>query len=150
MADNPLARRPVVYLIAQPTVSRSKKPLDLSKLYEHGEVQVLCPAGDSPSFSPLKCVETMEKRFAPFVPQVDFLVWAGGDTLAAVLAGMLLAEREIYQFQWLRWERDREEGSGRRLETGKYVPVLIDLEEPDWEEEDEMRDMVGDLQQDRV
>lgn len=143
-------RRPVVYLIAQPTVSRNKKPLDLSKLYEHGEVQVLCPTGDSPSFTPVRCMDAMESRFAPYDPEVDFLVWAGGDTLAAVMAGMLLAEREVYEFRWLRWERDREEGSGRRLETGKYIPVTIDLAEPDYEDEDDMRDMTGDLLQDRV
>lgn len=146
MAANTTTRSPVVYLIAQPTVSRKKKPLDLSQLYEHGEVQVLCPTGDSPSFTPVKCIDAMDSRFQHYDPRVDFLVWAGGDTLAAVFAGMMLAEREIYTFRWLRWERDREEGSGRRLDTGKYVPVIIDIsaDEAEVDEDDEvmaMRDL---------
>lgn len=121
------SRKPVVYLIAQPTVSRHKKPFDLSPLYEFGEVQVVCPLSDSPTFSPRKVLSTMEARLEHFDADQDFLVWAGGDTLSAVFVGMLLVEREVYSFRWLRFERDRETGSGRRLDTGKYVPVLIDL-----------------------
>lgn len=142
-------RRPVVYLIAQPTVSRNKKPMDLAPLYEHGDVQVLCPAGDAPTFTPVRCVEVMEQRLVNFDPTCDFLVWAGGDTLAAVMAGMLLAEAGHYTFTWLRWERDRTDDGGR-LETGRYRPVRIDISEEDFSDDDDMRDMAGDLFRDRV
>jgi hypothetical protein len=127
-----VSRRPVVYLIAQPTVARNKKPLDLAQLYDHGEVQVLCPQGDSPTFKPAACFNVMCDRFKDFDPDVDFLVWAGGDTLSAVMAGMLLVEQGYWYFQWLRFDRDRERGSGRRLDTGKYVPVTVDLCDEDY------------------
>lgn len=130
-------RRPVVYLIAQPTVSRTKKPFDLQPLYQWGEVQVVCPPGDSPTFAPQRCLTIMENRLEAFDPEVDFLVWAGGDTLSAVMAGMLLAERDIWRFQWLRFERDRETGTGRRLETGKYAPVIVDLSDGEGAAEEE-------------
>jgi hypothetical protein len=138
-------RRPVVYLIAQPTVSRHKKAFDINGLYEHGEVQVLCPDGSSPTYTPGKVLEVMESRFEPFDPEVDFLVWAGGDTLSAVMAGMLLVEREFWSFNWLRFERDRENGTGRRLDTGKYVPVVIDLSDEDPYRRDVVEDMVETL-----
>lgn len=124
------ARRPVVYLIAQPTVSRTKKPPVLDDLYNHGDVQVVCPTGDSPTFKPRECLAAMEQRLEQFDPDVDFLVWAGGDTLAAVFAGLLLAEREVYEFTWLRYERRRLEDGTRTDDGAKYVPVRINLCDP--------------------
>jgi hypothetical protein len=120
-------RRPVVYLIAQPTVSRTKQPIDLSGLYEHGDVQVLCPLGDSPTHRPRECMAVMESRFEPFDPDVDFLVWAGGDTMSAVLVGMLLAERDIYEFTYLRYERKRLDDGSRTDVGAKYVPIEISV-----------------------
>lgn len=127
-------RRPVVYLIAQPTVSRRKAPINLKPLYEHGEVQVVLPMSDSPTFNPVTCYEVMEERLSRYDPDVDYLVWAGGDTLSAVMAGMILVNQEepIWRFIWLRYERHRNE-DGSRTDTGaKYVPVVIDLRDPQY------------------
>lgn len=123
----PLKRRPVVYLIAQPTVSRRSKPPVLDDLYNHGEVQVLCPMGDSPTYDPRHCLDVMEQRLESFDPDVDFIVWAGGDTLSAVFAGMLLAERGIWEFQWLKYERRRLEDGSRTDDGAKYIPVRVSL-----------------------
>lgn len=127
----PEVRRPVIYLIAQPTVSRKKAPVNLAPLYEHGEVKVVLPTGDSPTFTPVKCYEVMERRLADFNPDRDFLVWAGGDTLSAVMAGMILVNQEdpVWRFNWLRYERVRNADGSRSDHGAKYVPVIIDLRE---------------------
>lgn len=140
MSPSQAPRKPVVYLIAQPTISRNKKPINLEGLYAFGEVQTLCPQGDSPTFVPDRVLRTMEGRLADFDPEVDFLVWAGGDTLSAVFAGMLLAEMEVWCFTWLRFERDRKPEGGRS-EEGKYVPVQVDLTDPI-----QVQETIGDLQ----
>lgn len=128
-------RKPVVYLIAQPSVSRSKKPIDLGPLYEHGDVQVVLPQGDSPCFTPDKSFAVMEQRLDAFDPDIDFLVWAGGDTLSAVFAGMLLAERDIWSFAWLRYERARTPDGQRTDDGAKYVPIEVDLRDPQYDME---------------
>lgn len=127
-----MSRPAVVYLIAQPSISRKKKPINITPLYEHGEVRLVLPQGDSPTFSPKKCCELMHDRLFPeegqqYDPDIDYLVWAGGDTLAALFAGMLLAELEIWRFKWLRYERARLSNGDRVDEGAAYVPVTIDL-----------------------
>lgn len=123
-------RNPIVYLIAQPTVSRRKAPPNLAPLYKHGEVVTLLVSGEQPTFRPRDCFEALEARFKDFDPDIDYLVWAGGDTLAAVMAGMLLAELEIWCFKWLRYERFRLPTGERTDEGAIYVPVEIDLADP--------------------
>jgi hypothetical protein len=127
--------RPTVYLIAQPTVSRRRPPLNLEPLYAHGEVQVVLPMSDSPTFTPVTCYEVMEDRLSRFNPEVDYLVWAGGDTLAAVMAGMILVNQEepIWRFNWLRYERHRNADGSRTDKGAKYVPVVIDLRDPQYD-----------------
>lgn len=128
-----LSRKPIVYLIAQPTVSRKKAPPNLSPLYKHGEVVTLLIAGEQPAFRPRDCFEALETRFRDFDPDIDFLVWAGGDVLAAVMAGMLLAERDIFCFKWLRYERFRLPNGDRVDEGATYESVEIDLADPQFD-----------------
>jgi hypothetical protein len=127
--------RPTVYLIAQPSISRSKKPIDISPLYEHGDVKVVLPMGDSPTNRPSESYCIMEDRLATFDPDRDFLVWASGDVLSAVMTGMILTNMEepIWKFNWLRYERARDSDGSRSHVGAKYVPVVIDLEEPQLE-----------------
>lgn len=131
--DMKTSRRPIVYLIAQPTVSRRKAPPNLTPLYKHGEVVTLLIAGEQPAFRPSDCFESLETRFQNFDPDVDFLVWAGGDVLAAVMVGMLLSERDIYHFKWLRYERFRLPNGDRVDEGAKYEEVEIDLRDPQYD-----------------
>lgn len=123
----------MVYLIAQPTVSRTKKNMNLDPLYEHGEIKVVLPVGDAPAFSPNKCVSVMSARFKEFDPEQDFLVWAGGDTLAALMVGYLLHQRGFTVFNWLRYERKRLPDGTRTDDGAIYVPVRIDLRDPQLE-----------------
>ena len=144
-------RKPIVYLIAQPTISRRKVPPNLTPLYKHGDVVTLLMAGEQPAFRPRDCFEALETRFRNFDPEIDFMAWAGGDVLAAVMAGMLLAERDIFCFQWLRYERFRLPNGDRVDEGATYEPVEIDLADPqfdllgqrDGDDEDDEEERVG-------
>jgi len=133
----PTTRRPIVYLIMQPTSSRTREPLDLVPLYDHGEVKIVLPRMDSPTAHPLSCYEKMEANMRGFDPDIDFLAWAGGDKLSAVMVGMILvnAEEPIWRFNWLRYERHRSSDGSRTNRGAKYVPVVIDLFDPNATEE---------------
>lgn len=120
----------VVYLILQPSISRTKEPPNLKPLYEHGEVTAVLPAGRAPVFTPGECMEIIENKLADFHPETDYLAWAGGDALAALMAGMALANMDIWQFKWLRYERHRLPDGTRVHEGATYVPVDIDLRDP--------------------
>jgi hypothetical protein len=124
-----------VYLIEQPKISKRKAPPNLGPLAEHGDTQLVLPAGNFPTFSSRKCFELIERSLFPDVghvydPEFDYLVWAGGDTLSAIMVGMLLAEREIFCFKWLRYERKKLEDGSRTDEGATYVPCVIDLCDP--------------------
>lgn len=128
-------RQPTVYLIAQPSIPRhsDNRPRDLSPLYEHGKVEVLVQTGDQPTFHPERCMELIDRRLANFDPDVDMLAFAGGDTLAAVLTGAVLAskfyddERDDIHITWLRYERGRARDGSRVMEGSRYVPIRVPL-----------------------
>lgn len=130
---SPETRRPVVYLIAQPAVSRHKPPPDLSPLYIHGDVVNIIPNGNSPVFAPRECFEMVENKLKAFDPEIDFLVWAGGDVLSAIMVGMVLVEMECYCFNWLRYERKRLPTGERTDDGARYIPMEIDLSDPQFD-----------------
>lgn len=120
------SRKPVVYLIASPSVAKDKA-INLTPAYEHGEVHVVVPPGKAPVFEAELCMDIIEKHLEDFDPDVDYLLWAGGDALAAIMAGMALANMDIWCFTWLRYERRRLPNGQRVNDGAKYVPVTIDL-----------------------
>lgn len=120
---------PTVYLIAQPTVSRNGSLPKLEPLAEHGDVRVLVPAGDRPAFQPERTLDQIYRRLENFNPNEDFLVWAGGDTLAALLTGVALIDRNVEKFKWLRYERGRDSDGNRTDEGARYVPIEVNLEQ---------------------
>ncbi len=120
---------PVVYLIAQPAISRHKKPPVLDPLYGFGEVRVIIPTGKSPTYNIPETYEIVDGKLANFDPEKDYFVWAGGDVLCAIFVGLWLAEHEIWEFNWLRYERRRLEDGTRTDDGAGYSPVRIDLRE---------------------
>lgn len=127
-------RPPRVFLIAQPTVARGGRLPDLRPLAEHGPIHVLVPAGDRPTFRPRQTFEVITRRLRDneYDPSSDMLAWAGGDTLAAVLTGVALADFGVDEFLWLRYERGRDPRTGERVEEGaRYSPIRVTLTLPE-------------------
>lgn len=121
---------PTVFLISQPSVKRNGETPDLKPLAEHGEVKVLITTGDYPTLHSKRCLGLIEARLADFNADTDFLAWAGGDTLSAVMAGALMERLGVDHFTWLKWQRGWG-ANGQRSDTGHYRAVKVRL----WEGE---------------
>jgi hypothetical protein len=121
-----------VYLIAQPTVKRDGELPVLTPLGQHGTVKTLINTGEYPSLHPERCLKLIEQRLANFNPAEDYIAWAGGDTLAAVLLGVVLAKMGIQNVRWLKYQRGW--GSdGERDDTKSYyrlveAPLVLESE----------------------
>jgi len=124
-------KHPTVYLIAQPSLDREGRAPDTSPLAEHGEVVVLIRAGEYPSNNPQKAVKLLWERLQEYNPETDFLAWAGGDTLAAVLVGMVLMDMGHRGLNWLRYDRPKDpKAPHKRTHIGaRYVPIPIAWED---------------------
>lgn len=72
-------------------------------------------------------MDVIEARLAHFDPEIDYIAWAGGDALSAMMVGMALVGMEIWCYRWLRYERVRLANGQRTDEGAYYVPVTIDL-----------------------
>lgn len=120
---------PKVFLISQPSVSRQQKPKNMDALYEHGEVHVLVQAGEHAAFQPERVMRLIAQRLSTFDPATDFIANAGGDPLATLMTGMVLADMsavdEFDRIKWLRYDRP-EDGKGGRTHVGaKYIPTEV-------------------------
>lgn len=116
-----------VFLIAQPTIAKSGALPDLTPLADYGDVTVVVEAGEYPSFKPGEAWRRVAARLKDFDSDNDYLAWAGGDTLSAVMAGAALTQLGHRAFKWLRFERGIAPGGGRDNMRGKYTPVEIQL-----------------------
>jgi len=120
-------RRPRVFLLAQPSVSRRGELPDLRPLGEFGDVTVIVTGDMNPMRYPARTATAIEDKLHDFDPEVDYLVAAGGATLAALVIGLVLGQMGIEQFQWLSFQRGID-AEGRRVnEGGYYRPVRLDF-----------------------
>lgn len=124
-----MARGPRVYLIAQPTINRQAKLPKLEPLSEYGEVFTVVRSGDNPTFNPGRVLGIVFHRMKDFDAKLDYLVWAGGDTLAATMAGIVLERMQISEVRWLRYERKKLPNGQRTDEGARYVPVKVTIYE---------------------
>ncbi len=121
-----------VFLIATPSVSSKGDFPKLEPLAEFGDIKVVVENGDYPSFKPAEIYKKVVDRLKMYDAENDYLVWAGGDTLAAFMAGSALAQMGHRSFRWLRFERGIDRETGRRTnERGKYTPIDIALFNPE-------------------
>lgn len=119
--------RPRVFLIAQPTIAKNGSLPDLTPLADYGDVTVVVEAGEYPSFRPSESWRRVVSRLQDYDAENDFLAWAGGDTLSAVMIGAALAAQGHRSFRWLRFERGRLANGERDNMRGKYTPVEVQL-----------------------
>lgn len=117
-----------VYMIATPTIDRRGRTPDYSPARAHGNIKAVLDEGDFPTMRPKECLEKIYQRLEYFDPDKDHLLWAGGDTLSALMAGSVLSDFGIEHVSWLRFDRRRDPTTGERIPTqGIYVPVTAPL-----------------------
>lgn len=126
-----MSERPRVFVINEPTVSRTGRRPDLHPMEKYGEVRTLVKEGEYPSFAPREALQRITERLRDFDPNRDFLAWAGGEPLSAVMVGSLLADMDITDVRWLRYERPASPGrhgtiSKRPHYTVVEVPIFGD------------------------
>lgn len=101
---------------------------DVSPAAVYGEIRFVLSAGDRTCSNPELSMEKLRRALEDFEPNRDFIVWAGGDPLSAIAAGMVLLELGIRKFRFLRFEKNRHTRPGEPT-TGFYSPVEVHLEE---------------------
>lgn len=123
-----------VYLIATPTIDRRGRSPNLEPAGRHGDLKRVLDSGDIPCSDPFKCLDKIYRKLENFDPDRDHLLWAGGDTLAAVMAGCVLSDFGVENISWLRFDRGRDPLTGERdNERGIYVPIRVPIFLPEME-----------------
>jgi hypothetical protein len=123
---------PRVFLISEPSVKKAKAAggslPNITPLYEHGAIVMLLSSADPrPISNPTLALQLIEDRLEAFNPDHDFLAWAGGDTIAAMLAGVALERRGIDAVTWLRYDRGIAPDGSRTDEGARYTPLRVTL-----------------------
>lgn len=103
---------------------------DVSPASVYGEIMFVLSAGDRTCSNPELSAEKLFDALEEFNPREDFIVWAGGDPLSAIMTGMVMERLGISKFRFLRFEKSRTTKVGQPA-TGFYSPVEVRLEEKD-------------------
>jgi hypothetical protein len=110
-----------VYVICEPSDRRDGTPAyDVSPAAVYGPIKYIIPRGHpSPSRDTDAALVTIDEELAAFNACSDYILWAGGDPLAAVLVGHVLSD--VSSYTYLRWEKNPTSIGGN------YVPVTVDI-----------------------
>jgi hypothetical protein len=108
-----------VYVIQEPHENR-----DFSSAKEYGKLQFILSAGENPSLYPAKAIGILRTALKNFSGS-DYIVWAGGDPMSPILAGIVLGQLGFKEINFLKWDRQRREGV--RTGSGFYVPARLIL-----------------------
>ena len=101
---------------------------DVSPAAVYGEILFVLSAGDRTCSNPELSADKLYSALKEFDPQEDYIVWAGGDPLSAIMTGMILMDLGVTKFRFLRFEKSRSGKPGQPV-TGYYSPVEVNLEE---------------------
>lgn len=113
-------QQPIVYVIQEPGPNR-----DFSSAQRYGTLSFVLQRGDRPSYLPGPVYAKLRKALKDFTDQ-DYVIWAGGDPMASILAGMVLRDLPLREVNFLRWERERD-SNGKKTGCGYYVPGVLKL-----------------------
>ena len=115
---------PVVYIVQQTIHDR-----DYSSAEKFGRLHFVLSVADRPSIMPEAALLKIEEALKKFREDEDYITWSGGDPIAPLLVGYVLARKAPIlrkQLRYLRWERVRDP-NGYRSQEGFYVPTNIAL-----------------------
>lgn len=106
---------------------------DVSPAAVYGEIVFILSAGDRTCSNPEISMDKLTRGLENFNYREDFIVWAGGDPLSAIVAGAILFDLGITKFRFLRFEKNRGTKPGQQV-NGFYSPVEVDLEHQEKED----------------
>lgn len=121
----------IVYIVQDPPFVRrpgkAAMTKDLSSAQRYGKLVKILEPGRQSSMEPGRCLMELVKALREFDPINDFLCFPGGDPMSLALAFVALEYNGIREFQYLRWERERDLNGERMTGAGFYVPVKVSL-----------------------
>lgn len=99
------AREARVFAIHEPHTSR-----DVKSAERFGRVTFLLAKEDNPSIFPGPAANKLAQRLSDleYDPSIDYIMWAGGDSMAMLMAGIIIAKHhpDMQRLRYLRWDRD--------------------------------------------
>jgi len=116
-------QEPIVWLVQTHNQSR-----DFAPALKFGDIHPILGVDSRACITPGAVRYEIDKELfdSPgnkFNPELDFILWAGGDYLSMLLLGAVFQKRGINDFKFLRWER----GSWNDGGAGYYLPVKVEL-----------------------
>lgn len=111
-----------VFKLQQPP-KKFEASRDYSSLPRNCTVTTILASDLNPSIYPVEAYEKLKNALASST-EGDFILWSGGDPMAALIAGQVLAELGKTGLQWLRWDKKAENGERSRI-LGSYTAVSI-------------------------
>lgn len=109
-----------VFLIQSPSNSN-----DFSSAVRYGTIMPVLSNGDMPSILPGPCLKKVRESLED-MQETDYLLWAGGDPFALILAGIVVAEKGFKNLKYLRWEKEKLL-DGSRSKNGFYIPIEMTI-----------------------
>ena len=100
---------------------------DVGPAAVYGDILFVLSPGDRTCANPELSLEKLRRGLQHFRPAEDFIVWAGGDPLSAIITGAVMLEMGVTKFRFLRFEKNRHTRPGEPV-SGFYSPVEINLE----------------------
>jgi hypothetical protein len=122
-----------VYVAQQPRPfrdrhSNSVRLPDLSPATQYGAVRFVFGDQDQPGLMPGQSVLQARKALATFCDD-DYILWAGGDPVALMIAGFVAAQINKGRVKFLRWEKNSNRVAPGQGAAGFYMPVDLRMDE---------------------
>ncbi len=120
-----------VYLIQHPPMNRKGWSPNTTSAAQYGPIRTCLSPSESASFDPGRAREKLQAKLADFNPKTDYILWAGGDPLALMLAGAVLYSMNHINVQYLRYERELDSQTRERTGNGYYTAIDVCFDHPE-------------------
>lgn len=124
-----MTTRPRVYIVNQPQIVPGRPTYDVSPAMQYGDVLFVFTDADTRPSDDAQAAIDHAYDMMQDAQEGDFVVWAGGDPFSMVIVANVINDLTGGKFNYLRWERQRVDG--QRTGGGYYLPVAVDLTEPE-------------------
>lgn len=116
-----------VFVVTEPRAKLARN-LDLSGLDKYGEIRYIIPQEMRPAAAPRQGMKTILKGLRDFNPKKDYITWVGGEVIGVFMVGMAVSYFNFSKINYLMYEHDWDSETGRRLDSGRYYPIEIDVD----------------------